>query len=91
MTKSLFPIKSNLYLAGSQGNVDAYLIYSQEYDELVRLALNLDMAEKIVTTQQKRYIVYAPACFLDEDYLRSKQIEFVNIPYGLFQRKGNET
>lgn len=88
-SKPVKKIEKNLYLAGSQGNVDIYLIYSQDFEELTRLALNLDMAEKIATSQQKRYIVYAPACFLDEDYLRSKQIEFVNIPYGLFQRKGN--
>lgn len=91
--KTTNPVKKvgqNLYLTGSQANADVYLIYSQEYEELGRLALNLDMAEKIATTQKKKYIVYAPACFLDEDYLRSKQIEFVNIPYGLFQRKGNE-
>lgn len=89
-TKPIKKIEKNLYLVGSQGNADIYLIYSQDYEELTRLALNLDWAEKIVTSDKKRYIVYAPACFLDEDYLRSKQIEFVNIPYGLFQRKGNE-
>ncbi|MCL5611834.1 MAG: site-specific DNA-methyltransferase [Chloroflexi bacterium] len=88
-TKPVKSIEKNLYLAGSQGNADIYLIYSQDYEELTRLALNLDWAEKIVTSDKKRYIVYAPACFLDEDYLRSKQIEFVNIPYGLFQRKEN--
>lgn len=76
---------------GSKDNTEVYLIYSQNYDELTHLALNLELAEKIATSKQKRYIVYAPACFLDEDYLRAKQIEFVNIPYGLFQRKGNDS
>lgn len=83
-------ITKYLYMVGSQGHTDIYLIYSQDYEELTRLALNLDVAEKITSSKQKRTVVYAPACFLDEDYLRAKQIEFVNIPYGLFQRKGNE-
>jgi len=92
--KTSHPVKKveqNLYLVGSQGSAEIYLLYSQDYDELTRLALNLDVAEKIATSSHKRYIIYAPACFLDEDYLRAKGIEFVNIPYGLFQRKGNET
>jgi adenine-specific DNA-methyltransferase len=88
--KPVKKVEKNLYLVGAQGNVEIYLLYSQDYDELTRLALNLDVAEKIATSNQKRYVVYSPACFLDEDYLRAKQIEFVNIPYGLFQRKGNE-
>ncbi len=83
-------VAENLYLAGDQENALIYFIYSQNFDEMTRLALNLSMAEKIVTSARKRYIVYAPACFLDEDYLREKRIEFVNIPYGMFQRKGDE-
>jgi len=82
-------VEKNVYLVGSQSRAEIYLLYSQDYDELTRLALNLDVAEKVTTSSQKRYIVYAPACFLDEDYLRNKHIEFVNIPYGLFQRKEN--
>jgi adenine-specific DNA-methyltransferase len=35
----------------------------------------------------KRMVVYAPACFLDSEYLEEKQIEFVSIPYNLFEKK----
>jgi adenine-specific DNA-methyltransferase len=88
------PIKAldkNLYLVGESGSAGVYLIYSPDYDTLTRLALNLDAAEKILADDgKKRRIVYAPACFLDEEYLRAQNLEFVSIPYGLFQRKGSE-
>jgi hypothetical protein len=62
-----------------------------EKDELVtncdRLSV-LKHSEKIKTKQSgKKRIVYAPSCFLDEDYLTDNQIEYVDIPYNLFQRR----
>jgi len=84
-------LADNLYLVGESGEAGVYLIYSPDYETLTRLALNLEAAEKITADEEKkRRIVYAPACFLDEEYLRAKNIEFVGIPYGLFQRKGGE-
>ena len=66
-----------------------YLIYKQDYDELTRLALNLAMAERIVKEQKgRKCIVYAPVCFLEEEYLKANNIEFVGIPYNLFKRNG---
>ena len=38
--------------------------------------------------KDKKVIVYAPACFLDEEYLEAKNMEFVGIPYNLFRRNG---
>ncbi len=59
-------------------------------DKLSRLALNLDAAKEIIKhSANKRRIVYAPACFLDEEYMEEHQIEFVSIPYNLFERKIN--
>jgi adenine-specific DNA-methyltransferase len=84
-------LADNLYFVGESGEAAVYLLYSPDYETLTRLALNLDAAEKITAEgEKKRRIVYAPACFLDEEYLRAQNIEFVGIPYGLFQRKGGE-
>jgi adenine-specific DNA-methyltransferase len=64
-----------------------YLVYKRDFDELTRMALNLTLAEAIRQAHpKKRAIVYAPACFLEEDYMRERNIEFVGIPYSLFQR-----
>ncbi len=75
------------YYVGDYGKQAIYLVYKQDYETLTRLALNLTLAEKIKQQQPgKKRIVYAPSCFLDEEYLTDNQIEYVGIPYNLFQR-----
>jgi adenine-specific DNA-methyltransferase len=72
---------------GEHSNSVIYLIYKQNFEELTRMALNLVVAEKIIAEHpKKRIVVYAPACFLEEDYMKEKNIEYVGIPYNLFQR-----
>lgn len=45
------------------------------------VALNLEIAEKIMAYQpDKKRVVYAPACFPDEEYMEANQIEFVRFP-----------
>jgi len=81
-------INKENHFVGTKGKQTVYLIYENDLDKLTRQALNLSIAEKIVEhSPGTRRIVYAPACFLDEEYMEAKQIEFVSIPYNLFQRK----
>ncbi|HBR22209.1 MAG TPA: site-specific DNA-methyltransferase, partial [Nitrospiraceae bacterium] len=81
-------ISEKKFFIGTFGKQAIYLIYKQDYEALTRMALNLELAEKIIADQtDKKRIVYAPACFLDEEYMEANQIEFVSIPYNLFQRK----
>ncbi len=75
------------YFVGKHGSTLIYLVYEKNYEKLSRLALNLTLAEQIrKDNPKKKVIVYAPACFLDEEYLEEHQIQFVSIPYNLFQR-----
>ena len=72
---------------GEHGNSVIYLVYKQNFDVLTRMALNLTLAEKIIVEHpKKKIIVYAPACFLEEDYMKEKNIDYVGIPYNLFRR-----
>jgi adenine-specific DNA-methyltransferase len=81
-------INETEYFVGEYGKHAIYLVYKQDYETLTRLALNLTLAEKIKEQQPgKKRIVYAPSCFLDEEYLTDNQIEYVGIPYNLFQRR----
>lgn len=81
-------INEKTYLVGTINNSVIYLVYKQNFDELTRLALNLPLAEKIIADNpRKKIIVYAPACFLEEDYMKDNNIEFVGIPYNLFRRE----
>lgn len=82
-------IDEKSYFVGMHKKDAIYLIYNKDYDTLTRLALNLPIAEGILKAHKnKKVIVYAPACFLDEEYLAEKNIEFVGIPYNLFRRNG---
>ena len=75
------------YFVGEHGNSVIYLVYKQNFDVLTRMALNLTLAEKIIVEHpKKKIIVYAPACFLEEDYMKEKNIDYVGIPYNLFRR-----
>jgi len=83
-------INEKIYFVGTHGAKAFYLIYEQDVETLTRLALNLSIAEYIIkNSPNKRRVIYAPACFLDSDYMEEKQIEFVSIPYNLFERQTN--
>jgi len=82
-------IDEKRYYVGESGSSVIYLIYKQDFETLTHMALNLTIAEKITTeSPHKRIVVYAPACFLEEDFMKEKHIEYVGIPYNLFQRTG---
>ncbi len=81
-------IDQSQHFVGIKGQQAVFLIYDKDFDNLARKALNLRIAEQIVSfLPNTRRIVYAPSCFLDEEYMEAMQIEFVSIPYNLFQRK----
>lgn len=77
------------YFVGVFKKQAIHLIYTKDYDELTRLALNLPLAEAMLKVHKgMKHVVYAPACFLDEEYLEEHNIEFVGIPYNLFKKNG---
>ena len=81
-------IDKESYFVGSKSNEDIYLIYTDDMQALQKLALSYEKAEAIrKRSGVKKAIVYAPACFLDEEDLQELKIEFVSIPYNLFERK----
>lgn len=90
-----FPEKSKVnekkslvgYNTLSVGNDAVFLIYEQDFEKLKGMALTLDIAKKMNEEHQGRKIVYAPACFLDEEHLEQYNITFVGIPFNLFERK----
>lgn len=83
-------VDASRHFVGMEGGQAVYLIYEQDMDKLTRLALTLQIAESIVKhSPGKRRVVFAPSCFLDEEYMTAMQIEFVSVPYNLFERKNN--
>ncbi|PIY20093.1 hypothetical protein COZ13_01885 [Candidatus Desantisbacteria bacterium CG_4_10_14_3_um_filter_40_18] len=87
--KNKSAINEESCFVGEHSNFVIYLVYKQNFDELTRMALNLSLAENITAKHpKKKIIVYTPACFLEEDYMKEKNIDFVGIPYNLFHRLG---
>lgn len=81
-------VDTSNHFVGMESGQAVYLIYEQDMDKLTRLALTLQIAESIVKhSPGKRRVVFAPSCFLDEEYMTAMQIEFVSVPYNLFERK----
>lgn len=86
-----FPEKSKVNqkksFVGNTGSDAVFLIYEQDFEKLKGIALTLDIAKKMNEEHSGRKIVYAPACFLDEEHLEQYNITFVGIPFNLFERK----
>lgn len=81
--KKTSDIDPKKFYVGKEGSSEIYLIYQQDAEKLKHMALNLEIAEKM--DKDSRKIVYAPACFLDSEYLKEFNINFVSIPYNLFE------
>jgi adenine-specific DNA-methyltransferase len=72
---------------GSTGNESIWLLYKPDMDALKTLAITLDWAQETHKKDRGRKVVYAPACYLDDETLDQYNIKFVSIPYNLFERQ----
>jgi len=79
-------IKEQDAFAGKGDNESIYLLYKPDMEALKSLAITLDWAQETHKKDKGRKVVYAPACYLDEEMLEQYNIKFVSIPYNLFER-----
>lgn len=79
-------INEQTYFVGKIDDGSVYLVYQQDMDALKKLAITLDWAQKTHEKDNGKKIVYAPACYLDDEALEQYNIKFVSIPYNLFER-----
>lgn len=80
-------IDEKKFLAGKIDHTEVYLLYTPDMDELKKMAITFEWAKEISKGNDKKKIVYAPACFMDDEYLEQFNIKFVSIPYNLFERE----
>ncbi len=85
--KDATKIKETTSFVGKGDNESIYLRYAPDMEKLKQLAVTLDWAQETHKKDNGRKIVYAPACYLDEESMERYNIEFVSIPYNLFERK----
>lgn len=79
-------IKETDGFVGKGDGASVYLLYKPNVEALKNMAVTLDWAQRIDTKDKGRKVVYAPACYLDEEMLERYNITFVGIPYNLFER-----
>jgi adenine-specific DNA-methyltransferase len=79
-------IKEQDFYVGRDDSETIYLLYKQNPEALKTLAITLDWAQVAHRKHSGKKIVYAPACYLDEESLDKFNIQFVSIPYNLFER-----
>jgi len=80
-------IDEKKYLAGKVDHTEVYLLYTPDMEELKKMAITFEWAKEISKGNENKKIVYAPACFMDDEYLEQFNIKFVSIPYNLFERE----
>ncbi len=82
-------INANTYKVGVHHNVSIYLFYEPDNEKLKKLAVTLDWIKQINETDQNHKVIYTPELHLDEDDIELKdfKVEFVNIPYQLFESR----
>ncbi|OHA91878.1 MAG: hypothetical protein A2758_01220 [Candidatus Zambryskibacteria bacterium RIFCSPHIGHO2_01_FULL_49_18] len=80
-------IKEQDGFVGAAGNESVWLLYKQDMEALKTLAITLDWAQNAHKKEKGRKIVYAPACYLDDETLDQYNIKFVSIPYNLFEKQ----
>lgn len=80
-------IKERDGFVGTTGSESIWLLYKPDMEALKKLAITLDWAQEANKKEKGRKVVYAPACYLDDETLDQYNIKFVSIPYNLFERQ----
>ena len=80
-------IKESTGFIGETEEYEVYLLYKPDLEWLKTTALDLEKAKKIAGKKGgKKKLVFAPAKYLDEEALRELNIEFAQLPFGIYRR-----
>jgi len=80
-------IKESTGFIGETEEYEVYLLYKPDLEWLKTTALDLEKAKKIAGKKgRKKKLVFAPAKYLDEEALRELNIEFAQLPFGIYRR-----
>jgi adenine-specific DNA-methyltransferase len=80
-------IKELTGFIGETEEYEVYLFYKPNLEWLKTTALDLEKAKKISGKKRgKKKLVFAPAKYLDEEALKELNIEFAQLPFGIYRR-----
>ena len=74
---------------GKTSTSDFFLIYEPDVDRLRNLALDMEFARGLPAPAGRRRIVFAPAKYLDEEFLEQYAITYCQLPFEIYRRIGN--
>ena len=74
--KTSFIGRSSLY--------DVFLLYEPDVEKLKDLALTLEVARKLPRTKKNK-LVFAPAKYLDQEFLHQYRITFQQLPFQIYE------
>ena len=72
------------WFIGSTPWVDVFLIYSDDIEELKDLALVKSIAQEMTSTKHRK-LVFAPAKYVDSDFLGRHDISFQQLPFEIYE------
>ena len=75
-------------LIGETKGYEVYLFYKPDIDYLKSTAFRLEDAQNLGAYKGKKRLVFAPAKYLDTDYLLEYRIEYCQLPFEIYKLKG---
>jgi adenine-specific DNA-methyltransferase len=79
-------VSAEKHFIGESRNYQVYLFYEPKVEKLKNLAFTLDMAKALPKLKKdKRYLVFAPTKYLDQEMLDHFKIDFAQLPYEIYE------
>lgn len=71
---------------GESKEYEVYLLYKPDMEYLKSTAFTLERAETLGKFTGKKRLVFAPAKYLDQEYLERYYIDFAQLPFEIYQK-----
>ena len=77
-------IDESRWFIGNTSYVDVFLIYSSDVETLKDLALVRSIAQELANSERRK-LVFAPAKYVDSDFLGRHDISFQQLPFEIYE------
>lgn len=79
--------EKNHYIGSSKSH-EVYLYYKADVESLKNMALTLSDVRQLSKLKSKRFLIFAPTKYLDQEHLDKYKIDFVQLPYEIYKAFG---
>lgn len=78
-------VNEETHFIGESKQYRVYLLYKPDREYLMSTSLTLEAVKSLPDDNTKTRLVFAPARFVDADYLDAYRVKFVQLPFELFR------